>query len=616
VTTLTLQRMILRAEPNIFRLYWRTDQPGSAPELSPRASLDLDTYFNSFDEALWRGRTRVGPLRLQLDTRGPARILVWRHSRDAGPVLVAEARTGGGDERVELDIPQPVHSRSAGRLGVSIVAGDDAASLRAGRWLSDVGPGTIRLFPVICTYNREEPLKRLVERLVSDREAFATLSGLVIVNNGHPGLLRRLGWRTMPSELRDKLHVVEQDNLGGAGGFTRGMLEARDAGATHVILMDDDVEIEPESVFRTARLYALAREDMVVGGHMLDLFRPNSLYEAGARLDDRRLSIHPLHHHLDVAAHGVLRHFLDPEPAHYNGWWYMGLPLSLLGRHGLPMPCFIRGDDIEFGRRLYEAGVPTVSTPGIGIWHEPFYAKLGSWHLYYEFRNMLALMSRHVADPAAALQRTALRWILADLLTFRYQRAALIIRAVEDSLAGPDIFARPPQEVHQSLDPIRARYPVARSPRSRILHEPAPPVGPRTRIGFATRLSAALLDEWRRPERNRVIRIQPRDHLWFRVRGADVVVVDERWEADMPTYRRSRAEFRSLLRQTVGLWLRMQRSLPAAVALWKDAHAEFTSESFWRRYLGMTPAPAPRESVVTHAPARPALALVTPTVRA
>jgi len=360
--------------------------------------------------------------------------------------------------------------------------------------------------------------------------------------------------------------------------------------------MDDDVEIEPEAIYRTARLYALAIEDMVIGGHMLDLFRPNILYEAGARLNLSRLSLEPLHHELDLAEPGVLSNFADASPMHYNGWWFMGLPLRLIGRHGLPMPCFIRGDDVEFGLRLHEAGVPIVSTPGIGIWHEPFYAKLGSWHLYYEFRNMLVLVSRHRQDPAPALMRTTLRWIIADLLTFRYQRAALLLRAANDFIDGPEIFSRNPQDVHRSLNAIRTLFPPLRTARFKVLEQPDPPEGPRSRFSLFLGVAAALLTEWHRRDGNRTIRIHPRDHLWFRVRGADLVAVDESWEQDLPTYRRSRATFRALAQQSFHLWLRMRREMPLAATRWKEAHPIFTGEHFWRRYLVMAPARATGEA--------------------
>ncbi len=591
MTRLVLQRLILRSNVETSRLYWRIDRPGASLRVEPQATLDLDTYFNSFDETVWRRHTRLGALSVELHIGAAAHVQLWRHSRTAGCALLAEAHTGD-DEKLTLAVPPPPHPRATGRLCLSITAKTDHVTLWSGAWVTEAGPVPVRVMPVICTYNRDGPLVELVARVAADPDVLEAIAGLVIVNNGLPGLPGRLGVQAMPARLRDKLHIVEQGNVGGAGGFTRGLLEARDRGASHAILMDDDVVIEPESILRTTRLFALARSEFVVGGHMLDLFQPNRLYEAGALMIDHKLAWEPLHKGVDLAGPGALTLFLEPTPTHYGGWWFMGLPLSLLDAHGWPMPCFIRGDDIEFGRRLHDAGVPMLSMPGIGIWHEPFYAKLGGWHIYYEFRNMMVLAARHFPSPAGLLTRSAMKWIIAELLTFRYQRAALLLRAVEDFLGGPAIYDRDPAKVHASLEPIRQAYPAATMPREQVMAEPEPPVGPRNRVSFVFGLARALRSEWRRPDGDRrAIRIQPRDHLWFRVQDADLVVVDEHWEVDQPIYRRSRTQFRKLFLRTLRLGRRMRREMPDAVRAWHDAHATFTTEAAWRAYLAL-PEPA------------------------
>jgi len=593
MTRMVLQRLILRAEVETVRLYWRTDRPGASLRLEPLATLDLDTYFNSLDEAVWRRHTQLDRIAVEVCVRGAAHVQLWRHSHNAGCALLAEAHTTGPyeegvEESLVLAVPRPPHPRAAGRLCLAITAKDEPVTLLSGAWTTEADPIAVRVMPVICTYNRDPPLTELIKRIGADPDVLDAIAGLVIVNNGNPGLSGRLGIDAMPVALRRKLHVVEQDNVGGAGGFTRGLLEARDLDASHAILMDDDVVIEPESILRTVRLYSLARNAFIVAGHMLDLFQPNRLYEAGARLTDHRLAIEPLHQGADLAGPGALTRFLQPAPMHYNGWWFLGLPLSLLDQHGWPMPCFIRGDDVEFGRRLHDAGVPTAAMPGIGIWHEPFYAKLGSWHIYYEFRNMLVLAAKHFAVPSELLSRTAIKWIIAELLTFRYQRAALLIRAVEDFLDGPGIYARHPGEVHATLAPIRALYPTLSARREQILQQPVPATGPRNRSSFLVGLTLALLSEWRRPDGGQpAIRIEPRDHLWFRVRGADAVAVDEHWEVEQPLYQRSRRHFRILLRQTWKLARKMQSRMPGAVQAWNMAHANFTTERAWRDYLGL-----------------------------
>ncbi len=593
MTRHVLQRLLLGSSPATAALYgrlWRegTMRPngdGAGADIAPGEVLDLDTYFNCFDETVWRRHTRVGTLTLELHLAGPCRVRLIRRTRDRDDLLLADRRSDG-DAPLRLEIPALPHQRATGRLSVRIEALEQKARLRSGAWCGDGEASAIRLMPVICTHQREVAVRDLLTRIGADDDVLHAIAGVVVVDNGGPGAAARLGTSTLPPRLRNLLILVEQENVGGAGGFSRGLLAALDAGATHAILMDDDVALEPDAILRTARFYALASSDLVIAGHMLDLFKPNRLYEAGARILDRNLATQPINLGLDLATPDALDHFADPTAMHYNGWWFMGLPLALLDRHGWPMPCFLRGDDVEFG------------IVGVGIWHEPFYAKLGSWHIYYEVRNMLVLAAVHLPRPIRPIVLTTVKWVLAELLLLRYQRAAYILRAAEDFLAGPSVFTRPPLDTHRSLAPIAARDPIETMTRETVMPHPMRlPRGPRSRAAFAFILAFFLLREWFRPnDTGRVMRISPRDHLWFRVGRADLVVVDEPFEREQPVYKRDRARFRALLRQLISLVWRFRRELPATLRTWRTAHGVFTTEPAWRDYL-QAPGPVTAEQV-------------------
>ena len=73
-------------------------------------------------------------------------------------------------------------------------------------------------------------------------------------------------------------------NVGGAGGFTRGMIEALELPKkpTHVLLMDDDVMVMPESLFRTYYLLRLLKDEYkkcFLSGAMFDYDIRQKQYE-------------------------------------------------------------------------------------------------------------------------------------------------------------------------------------------------------------------------------------------------------------------------------------------------------------------------------------------------
>lgn len=63
----------------------------------------------------------------------------------------------------------------------------------------------------------------------------------------------------------DKITIHPNKNVGGAGGFTRGMIESMEQpeDITHVLLMDDDVIILPESIRRMYYLLSMLSQNLM-----------------------------------------------------------------------------------------------------------------------------------------------------------------------------------------------------------------------------------------------------------------------------------------------------------------------------------------------------------------
>lgn len=550
------------------------------------ATVSFDTYFNALFERHWRLYTRAGALTLSLQVAGRAVVRIWRRSPEAGRMLVHEQDVAG-PVRIALPMDTPQY-RQAGLLWFDLTALGGPAVLHGANWSTpDAGQPPARLGVVICTFNREPELAAVLTAIAGAKGLGTAVARVIVVNQGRPGLAAQPGLRAAAARLGPRLRMVEQANLGGAGGFGRGLLEALDDPAvTHACLLDDDVRVEPESLRRMAAFFTLAQDGLALGGHMLDGVRPTSLYEAGAVVLPN-WAPQPLHHGLDLCEPEALDTLLELGAMHFNGWWMFGFPKRWIERVGMPLPCFIRGDDIEFGLRLHEAGLPTVPMPGVAVWHEPFYLKLGGWQLYYETRNALACAALHQDFTPNRVAVLLLKRLLVQLLTYRYYSAALIVRAMEDGLRGPAILDGDPRPLHAGLAELRRRYPDAWTRRERVL--PAAPVGasPRFRPGFVLAMARALLMNWFRasPADAPPRALQVCDLVWFRVMRSDCLAVDTHWDRELPTFRRSRASFRHLLAAGLRAVLRLRRAAPDLRRAWLAASPRLTSQSFWRAYV-------------------------------
>ncbi len=558
----------------------------------PRATLRFDTYFNVFFEQHWRQHTKLRDLRLAGQVDSPCDLRVFRRSSAGVSLLHEQFLPGGGP--FEVAIPaEPFNFRQHGLLWFEITAGDQPVTFLEANWVA-AGElaASVGLGVVFCTFNREGDIGKVLDALTADPQVADRIARIFVVNQGRPGLACHPAVAPALARTPAKVRIIEQGNFGGAGGFSRGLLEALDDDAvTHVAFLDDDIQIEPDSLLRMASFFALSNDDAVVGGHMLDSVQPTKLYEAGAVIDSRNWSFNPQHHMLDIADPQNLGQLLGPSPIHYNGWWCFGFSKAIVARMGMPLPCFIRGDDTEFGLRLYSAGLPTLPMPGIAVWHEPFYLKLGGWQLYYETRNMLIAASCHFGFEPLGVAVRMLKHLLLHLLTFRYYSAALIVRGIEDFLRGPRILDGPPQPLHASLNALRTRYPPSVTGRAQVLAAATIPDLPKGRLGYCVALARALIRNGTVPTRT----IPPRRldvhaFSWVVLKRADHIALDTWWDTELPTFQRSREHFRDIGWRGLVAIFALYRRAAQMKAEWRAAHSRLTSQKFWRDYLGLNKA--------------------------
>lgn len=596
---LILQRTVLDCPPARRALYWRhvigpddlsAETVGTQIRFGGTAAIRFDTYFGSFFEQHWRLHTRLDELAVSVHVRGDALVQVWRRS-SLGETLVGEQVTDG--RGAEIAIPHdPINHRQYGLLFLTIAARGAPVVMEGAEWIArNAAADPVGLAAVFCTFNREADIARLLTHLADNDATLAALARVVVVNQGRPGLLQYPHIAAAAHRMGDQLMMIEQDNFGGAGGFTRGLMAALDdQAATHFVFLDDDIRIEPESLCRLAAFFALASRDIAVGGHMLDLLQPQRLFEAGATIGDRNWGFLPQHHMVDLIDPMRLVDLTEPQAVHYCGWWCFGAPLRLVREVGLPLPCFIRGDDLEYGLRLHGRGIPNVPMPGIAVWHEPFYLRIGGWQLYYETRNMLVAGALHLDFAPHRVAARMAKHLLLHLLTFRYYSAALVIRGIEDFLTGPAILDGDPAVLHATLAPLRAAYPQNTTPCYTVLPRAEIPPLPRGQNGYRARFILALLRNWFVPAREVKARRMPH-HLfgWVTAFSHDHLALDTGWDTAQPTVRRCRTTFRALARRGFRAIMMLYRRAPALQAVWRGAAPRLISETNWRAYLRLPP---------------------------
>lgn len=473
MTSFKLANVLLKLPDHVRRhpelLYRATasvDFQEADASLAFEGRIDFLTYFNSFSAVKWRRYADVEAVRLHLELVGDACDIQLMgvgldalDPKDAPPVarnftssaikadiapqpIGAPLRFSGSSEYQAFDIDVPVEGMAI--VGFAL-ASEGATALRRAHWSTEVPEDRIRdvrLAIATTTFKNEDyiiPNMEMVRQdVLGSGEAVADRLHMFVVDNG----------RTLDPEAfsGDGITIVPNPNEGGSAGFARGMLEAlgSEEAFTHVILMDDDVRISPESLIRTYNLLALRNadhEDAFINGAMLEIEHPNKQFEDVSHVLPTGI-YQQLKGNLfvDTLADVAMNEVLEVEaPKAYGAWWYSCIPLSAIRETGLPLPVFVRCDDVEFGMRAK----PTYMTMnGICIWHAAFTHKFRAPVDSYQYiRNYMIMNAIHGMSNETLFVARASRTFRLYLRAMAYETAELMVEGLEDYLKGPDWLA-------------------------------------------------------------------------------------------------------------------------------------------------------------------------------
>lgn len=428
-------------------------------DLEEDAFVSFDTYFNGFSAEKWFKYTEIKNVNLSVLISGKVRLSILRKEKIGGNIvheIVGEYICDSGSEEKQKWYMFPINAAyTTGMYTFEILALSEEARFYKGYYSTEIDFEKIRDVKIaldICTYKRERFLKSNIECLTEaflgnmDSELYDKLE-IFISDNAHT--LKDYHLET------EKVHIFENKNVGGAGGFTRGMIEIKkvqeEKGITHILVMDDDVRIAPESIFRTYTLLSCLKDaykDAFIGGAMLRLDRQWFQTESGAFWNAGNLV--SCKHGLDTRTlDGCLYNEFEERPD-FNAWWYCVIPANCVTDDNLPLPIFIRGDDVEFGLRNIKH---LILMNGICVWHEPFENKYTSFLYYYLLRNRLIDNSLHnCIVPKKQFINTLYQYVMDEVRIYRYKNANLLMQGVEDFLKGVEwLSAQDGEELHKSV---------------------------------------------------------------------------------------------------------------------------------------------------------------------
>lgn len=441
-------------------LYYRQEQGkifNSEILLMEKGSLcSFFTYFNGFSLVKWQEYTDILDFQLHICLKGKGKVYLC-HSTLQDEVLVEKIiekrifETSIKEQIIELvfDIPENI---KGGIIFFKLQAEEESIFYSGSYRTRQEIINKVHIAAGICTYRREEYISRTL-KLLSD----AFLHNIESPLYGNLKIYVSDNGNTLDCNKISEQFItcVHNKNAGGAGGFTRCMIEAleeqKSQNYTHFLFMDDDILLEPETLYRTYMLLCMRNKkykDSSVGGALLRTDFMEIQHACGEYWNNRRSESPKAGYDLSKKYYLLKNEKNISE--NYNGWWYCCISFDERLSTNLPLPVFIHGDDIEYNIRHVNK---VMHLNGINVWHDTFENRKASNLEYYNIRNLFIINAIHTPRYNwKQAQKNLFTHMIDQMCKYRYKNKELLVRAVIDFCKGPDFLKnQEPVALHQDI---------------------------------------------------------------------------------------------------------------------------------------------------------------------
>lgn len=566
------------------------DERGPCITVEDEATVYFDTYFNALSIGKWHENCALNGLWLGISGRGRVEVKVFHAIPDRSWELLATsvANLSKGHESL-IDLSHYGSNATRGVIYFEMRALSKGVALTSGRFLTEaaVDPSR-RLALSITTFKREAQVENTARRLAHyfDRAEFAAQMDCLIVDNGDSAQILS----------HPKIRRIPNANLGGAGGFTRGLLEAEALGYSHVLFMDDDAAIPMEALHRTYAFLTLAKDPRAaVAGAMINNTDKWRMWENGAVFDRKCF---PRFTGTDLRQRDEVfkmenESAISRSSKMYGGWWFFAFPVGQVTHH--PFPFFVRGDDVNFSL-ANDFAITTLN--GVVSFADDFIDKESPLTWYLDLRSHMVhhLTLDKMEVGRIKLAGIGLSFFKRNIVKFQYETIEAVFKAWEDVLKGPDFFtanadASAPRAAVKALTKVESWKPAADldlTPKPGVLERQK---ALRRRF-YPLSLNGHFLPFFGIWGGRRVILAQSRGHLDAVWGAVQLTFLNSTRDKGYVT-RRSNVKAAAQMIRLVRLWLRTVIGYNALRALYRQRYPQITTPDYWRSALTMPAAEAP-----------------------
>ncbi len=303
----------------------------------------------------------------------------------------------------------------------------------------------------VCNYNKAEDVIKCVASLLAQNIEL----DVCVVDNASTDYSVQWLREKYGKEIR---LIVNEQNLGGSGGFNTGLRDGLNRGYTYIALVDNDVVLAKDAIRKLYEYLETNPTVGIVGPKILQMGKPGLIQDFGG---DITTADYQMHGHLNNE---------DKEQAYGEYECAYLCTCTVLARTSairdfglMPEENYIYWDDVEWSRKCQLAGYRTVAISSAEVWHNlSIVNNISPFTAYYQLRNRLHFFTKYLSDKELPnFMDVILRIIFEQRCGYYMKKQGHVVRALTaafddylhlrrgraaDGLLEPNVHVQTPYE--------------------------------------------------------------------------------------------------------------------------------------------------------------------------
>ena len=244
---------------------------------------------------------------------------------------------------------------------------------------------------IICNYNKSEYLKNCVTSILGQslKERDIYVVDNASVDNSVSMLRETFG--------KQVTFLQNEENLGGAGGFDRGLEHCLEQGYPYMLLVDNDTRFDSGALEKMYDYLESHSDVGMCGAGIWQMENPDFIQEIGGTIDYHRQEICPNYRNC-----GMTEKIPEEVDCDYLAACALLVRREVIEKIGIMRKdYFVYWDDIEWCRRCTDAGYRLVALRDARVWHNwsaSAVTKFNAFSEYYGRRNKLRFFASYIDE--------------------------------------------------------------------------------------------------------------------------------------------------------------------------------------------------------------------------